>query len=181
MRVSDEVKPAPESGRGPRFVLTALPFRLLLATLIWMLLTAGDLGSLAVGAAVIAAAALASAILTPRLPWRPHAIFGFAAYFLVQSLRGAVDVARRAFHPALPLTPGVVEHRFRIAGELPRVALVNTISLLPGTLGADIDATSLYVHTLDLERGDLRRSIETAEARIAALFGLSLSAPGGRG
>ncbi len=173
MQAEDELKPVTETDRGTRFVLGVLPWRLLLATLIWIVLTAGGPGSLTVGVPVILAAALASAFLLPRLPWSPRGILGFAAYFLVQSVRGGVDVARRALHPALPIDPAVIEYRFRIAGELPRVALTNTISLLPGTLGADMDDSHLYVHTLDRQR-DIQGDIAIAEQRVASLFGLVL-------
>ncbi len=171
------MRPVPATGRGTRFVLSVLPGRLLFAALIWLTLTAGDPASLAVGAPIVAVAALASALLLPRLPWAPRAILRFALYFLVQSIKGGVDVARRAFDPRLPLAPGVIVYPFRIEGELPRVALTNTISLLPGTLGADMDGDSLYVHALD-ERRDVRADIARAEARIAALFGLTLAASG---
>jgi multicomponent Na+:H+ antiporter subunit E len=175
MPPDDALKPAPVSGRGARFVVAVLPWRLLIAALVWIVLTAGDPSSIAVGVPVVAGSALASALLLPRLPWSPRAIAHFALYFLLQSLRGGFDVARRAFDPRLPLAPGIVEYRFRLEGELPRVALTNTISLLPGTLGADMDDTHLYVHALDTCR-DVRGGIERAEQRIAALFGLTLAA-----
>lgn len=171
MRPIDELKPAPISGRGMRFVLAVLPGRLLSAALVWIVLTAGNPSAIAVGVPVVAGAALANALLLPRLPWSPRAIARFALYFLIQSLKGGFDVARRAFDPQLPLEPGVIAYRLRIDGELPRVALTNTISLLPGTLGADMDETHLYIHALDTRR-DIIAGVVRAEERIADLFGL---------
>jgi multicomponent Na+:H+ antiporter subunit E len=176
MRSSDDLKPERMTGRGVRSALVVLPGRLLLAALTWIVLTAGDSSSIAIGVPVIAGAALTSSLLLPRLPWSARGIARFVPYFLLQSLRGGIDVASRAFDPRLPLAPGIVAYRFRIAGELPRVALTNTISLLPGTLGADMDEIHLYVHALDTER-DLRGEIARAERQIAALFGQTLSAP----
>ena len=176
MRSSDELKPARVTSRSVRTALIVLPERLVLAALTWIVLTAGDPSSIAIGVPVVAGAALASSLLLPRLPWSARGIARFVPYFLFQSLRGGIDVASRVFDPRLPLAPGVVAYRFRIAGELPRVALTNTISLLPGTLGADMDELHLYVHALDTER-DLKGEIARAERQIAALFGQTLNGP----
>ena len=167
-----ELKPAVATEHSGWLYARVLPFRVLIAAIIWTTLTRGD-PSIAVGVLVVPGAALASALLLPRLPWSPRGLVPFAGYFLVNSLRGGLDVARLAFHARLPLAPGIVEYEFRVAGELPRVALANTISLLPGTLGADLDETRLYVHALDLGR-DVRAEIAHTERRIAGLFGLRL-------
>lgn len=171
--MSDELKPAAAVEHAGWLYVRVLPFRLLIAALIWVALTQGASSSIPIGVVVVAAAAFASALLLPRLPWSPRGLVPFAGYFLINSLRGGFDVARRAFHPRLPLAPDVIEYAFRIKGELPRVALANMISLLPGTLGADLDDTRLYVHALDADR-DIQSEIEDAERRVAGLFGLRL-------
>src|SRR5690606_30734280 len=90
------------------------------------------------------------AALFPRFAW--------------QSLIGGIDVARRAFHPRLPIRPG----RLRIAVELPeggRVALGGELSLMPGTLAAGCDGDHLLVHVLDLDQ-DIESAVREEERRV---------------
>ena len=100
----------------------------------------------------------------------------FWLFFLVESWRGGLDVARRAFHRRLPLDPGIVKHRNRTPVPVARVSLANMISLLPGTLAADLDERYLYVHALDAGK-EVRESLELAEMRVADLFSLELREP----
>jgi multicomponent Na+:H+ antiporter subunit E len=56
-----------------------------------------------------------------------------------------------------------------------RVALANTISMLPGTLSADLEGDQLVIHALDT-RQDLASTVADIEARIATVFGVTLEA-----
>jgi multicomponent Na+:H+ antiporter subunit E len=49
--------------------------------------------------------------------------------------------------------------------------MVNTITLLPGTLTAELNDDRLVVHMLDT-RTDLAREMGAVEARVRALFAL---------
>jgi multicomponent Na+:H+ antiporter subunit E len=51
-----------------------------------------------------------------------------------------------------------------------RLLFVNCISLLPGTLAADIADGELRVHTLDLA-DDTGRELSRLERRVAAVYG----------
>ena len=53
---------------------------------------------------------------------------------------GGADVARRAFHPRLPVAPQLIDYPFRLPPGLPRVILVNTVRLLPGAPSAELKA-----------------------------------------
>ena len=50
--------------------------------------------------------------------------------------------------------------------------LVNTLSLMPGTLGVDISDTTLRLHVLD-DRLPVLADARALEAAIARLFGAS--------
>ena len=58
---------------------------------------------------------------------------------------------------------------------LPRVFMANTVSLLPGTLSAELDEEHLHVHVLD-QTGDLTSELAVMESRVTRLFGLNLVA-----
>ena len=51
--------------------------------------------------------------------------------------------------------------------------MANTVSLLPGTLSAELDEDHLRVHVLD-QTGSFATGLAVVEARVARLFGLSL-------
>ncbi len=96
----------------------------------------------------------------------------FILWFCVQATRGAVDVALRAFAPQMPLQPGFRTHTLRLPHGAPRIAFVNTITLLPGTLSAEVHGDILTVHMLDT-RADLCSDLSELETRIRALFSLA--------
>lgn len=152
-------------------------FRTLLFALLWWILTEGAIDSWLLGAPVVVFAALASEALLPRLSWSLLAIVRFVPFFLWRSLYGGVDVARRALHPRLPISPGLIDHRWRLPPGLPRVFMANTVSLLPGTLSAELDEEHLRVHVLD-QTSTFASELTVIEARVARLFGLNLIADG---
>ncbi len=152
-------------------------FRTLLFALLWWILTEGAMNSWLVGALVIVFAVLASRALLPGVSWSLPGIVRFVPFFLWRSLYGGVDVARRALHPRLPISPELFEHRWRLPPGLPRVFMANTVSLLPGTLSAELDEEHLHVHVLD-HTGAFASELAVIEARVARLFGLSLVTDG---
>jgi multicomponent Na+:H+ antiporter subunit E len=154
-----------------------LGFRTILFALLWWILTEGAMNSWLVGAPVVVFAVLASGALLPGVFWSLSGIVRFVPFFLWRSLNGGVDVARRALHPRLPISPGLFDHRWRLPPGLPRVLMANTVSLLPGTLSAELDEEHLRVHVLDYT-GAFVSELITIEARVAQLFGLSLDADG---
>lgn len=148
-------------------------FRTLMFALLWWILTEGDLNSWLVGAPVVVMAALASAALLPPVSWSLSGIVLFIPFFLLRSLYGGVDVAMRALHPQVPISPGVFEHRWRLPPGLPRVFMADTVSLLPGTLSTGLDDEHLRVHVLD-QSGDYISELSVVEEKVARLFGLNL-------
>ena len=169
-----EALPAPRAADRPRLMnMRRFLLHLVVLGLVWAMLTDWRLDAWVFGGPAVLLAA-AFALLLPRpTRWRlsPMGALVFAVWFAVQSLRGAVDVSLRAFSPRLPLTPGFQRYPLRFAPGAPRVMFVNTISLLPGTLSAEIVDGEVVVHMLDTN-ADLTAELGALERRIAALFAL---------
>lgn len=119
--------------------------------LFWWLLNRGDHASWIIGAPFIAAAVALSMVLAPprALRWRPLQVIRFIPVFLWESLKGGVDVTRRVFQPTMPLHPVIFNYKVSLPAGLPRLIMLNVVSLLPGTLSADIHEDQLTLHVLD--------------------------------
>lgn len=148
----------------------ALRFVLLLA--IWLVIAEGEIGSLVVGAPLALVAALISVSLAPVSGNRVSlgGLARFAGYFAVESVRGGIDVAIRAYRPSMPIDPACVSYALRLKEPLARVVFANTVSLLPGTLSASFEGDALVVHALD-QAQPVIESLATLERRVADLFG----------
>ena len=151
--------------------------RAVLFALMWWVLTDGAMDSWLVGVPVVLFSTLLSVVLLPPFSWSLTGIARFLPYFLWRSLYGGVDVARRALDPRLPISPGMYDHRWRLPPGLPRVFMANTVSLLPGTLSAELDEEHLRVHILD-QTGVFTSELAMIEVRVAGLFGLNLVVDG---
>lgn len=156
--------------------LAVFSSRLLWSAVVWYLLAGGEAESWIVGVPAVLAAAALSAFMLPALRWSPAGAVRFWAFFLLESLRGGIDVARRAMHWRLPLDPGIVRHRSRMSRPAARVSVVNTTGLLPGTLVLDLDPRHTWIHALDAGQ-EIHESLVLSEERVADLFGLELEAP----
>lgn len=95
----------------------------------------------------------------------------FLPYFVWNSLRGGVDVAVRVLHPQLPIEPALVRYELRLRDSAARVLMADTVTLLPGTLSADLDDHVLVVHVLNAG-APFDEVLEVLEQRVADLFGL---------
>lgn len=130
---------------------------------IWLILSAPDLGALHLdplaATADLAMAVLAAAIATwvslgvlppgPRA-WRLGGLLALMGRFLAQSVLGGIDVARRAFHPRLPLRPGYIVFPTRLRSRHQRAVFETLTSATPGAIAAGTDAEGRIVyHCLD--------------------------------
>lgn len=149
--------------------------RLGLLAALWWLLAGADARSWIVGVPVVLVAAWVSRRLTPAVAWRWGwaGAFRFAGFFLWHSIRGGADVAWRALHPRLPLRPGFVRVELRVPPGAVRVCLANVVSLLPGTLAAQLEDEALLVHTVDAGT-PVEAAVRAVEARVAAMFNVPL-------
>jgi len=156
--------------------------RLLGFSLIWWVLTEGYPGAWELGLPVILLALLVAMLLPTGGDWRWRLVGlpRFLPFFLLQSLRGGIDVARRALHPKLPLTPQMFEFRFRLPPSPARIFFADIVSLLPGTCSASLQDEVLHIHVLDTSL-PVADALHQVEERVAALFGLSLPVESGTG
>ncbi len=153
----------------------ALP-RFCFLGVLWYFLTDGHEGSWGVGIPVLIAGTCASLLLqSPHAwKWRLAGLARFLPKFLWLSWRGGLDVTIRAFHPQCPLTPGLLNYRLRLPIGPARIFFTNTVSLLPGTLSADLENDCLTVHAVD-KNFPILENLQTIESLVAELFGLQLS------
>lgn len=154
--------------------LLRLLLRAAVFSVLWWLLSEGQLGAWWVGIPAVLLATLVSLLMVPRMTIRIPALLRFIPFFLRHSLAGGLDVAGRALHPRLPITPVLVNYSLKLPGGLPRVVMINMVSLLPGTLSAQIDNDDLRVHALDGD-SDITLTLEVLERRVAELFALAVT------
>ncbi|MDT8409932.1 MAG: Na+/H+ antiporter subunit E [Wenzhouxiangellaceae bacterium] len=141
----------------------------------WLILDGGQ--AIALGVAACTVASVLAAMLAPdhRHLWLRWQLAGFLLFFLQESLRGGIDVAWRALHPKMPIQPAFERHRLTLPEGQPRTLLISAISMLPGTLSADLEdhRQTLLVHSLHPKAA---ASIARLERMIHWLFSLPGSA-----
>jgi multicomponent Na+:H+ antiporter subunit E len=152
---------------GPAVALAAL----------WILLTGADATSWVVGVPFIALSIFllpgpsrieptSGRLVIKRLP-------AFAWLFIVESMRGGIDVSRRVLSRQPDLEPGFFDYRTRLQSATARQLFINCISLLPGTLCADLDGDVGRIHALDSDQQAVD-GIRALETSVGHLFGETL-------
>ncbi len=134
---------------------------------LWAILTDGT--GWGIGFPVICLATAASSFPIATHRWSLAGLARFIPYFAWSSLRGGVDVATRALSPRLPINPAVVRYQLGLEGAEARVLMANTVTLLPGTLSADLRGNVLLVHVLNVS-SSVSELLEMHERHICALF-----------
>ena len=153
-------------------------YRGVLFLLIWWILTDGVASSWWIGLPAVILAVTASRVLVAPAAFLWFELLKFVPFFFWHSLLGGVDVARRVFQPKMPIAPDLIEYPLRLPPGLSQVIMSNTVSLLPGTLIAELDRNVLKVHLLNRSKDSLAE-LEAVEERIARMSGITLSAPRG--
>lgn len=164
---------APDEAASPTARLRATTTRLPLLALLWWTLTEGAADGLWAGALAVPAALLAS-----LRAWPPAAgglspvaaAVAFAGFFLWQSLRGGLAVARLALSPRMRLRPRVRRVALFLPAGKGRVLFANTLSLMPGTLSVGLEGDALLVHVLD-DRLVTDAALRRAQSMVARLVG----------
>jgi multicomponent Na+:H+ antiporter subunit E len=143
--------------------------------LLWLGLNGLDGPSWIVGGPVVLTAAWISVKLLPAISWRwsLRGALLFGAYFLVESVRGGWDVARRAISPGMALSPALVCHVFHLPAGPSRLFFCSALSLLPGTAVVAMAEHNICVHVLD-SATSAAKELRELEQRVAALFGVEL-------
>ncbi|ODS94171.1 MAG: hypothetical protein ABS49_12410 [Erythrobacter sp. SCN 62-14] len=150
--------------------LVAVAHRAVLFGAVWLVLVRLDPMGLAVGAVIVPLAVWVSLRTLPaRHPLDLWRLAGHLPRFVAGSVAGGVDVAGRAFAPAMQLDPDWLRVKVGLSDGA-RTALGAELSLMPGTLAAGADDQHLLVHVLARE-GNTEAEIAALEAEIAALAG----------
>lgn len=137
--------------------------------LLWWVLTGGTtLSSWIIGLPTIALAlwVMQSAPQSEHWQLSLSGLLHFIPYFLLQSVRGGIDVARRAYSPARPLDPDIIDFPLILPPGRPQIFFLNSVSLLPGTLSAELSDTMLKVHVLDRSVDPHLHQLQTRVARL---------------
>ena len=148
---------------------------LLLLLALWLMLTAADLASLMIGLPFIALAIMLQPASDDSsnglsLSFNVIGFIQFAYFFIIESLRGGVDVSRRVLTPEIKTAPVFYDYQMRLQQPYAQQLLISSISLLPGTLCADLDKNRLRIHTLD-RYTDTASGIERLESLVGNIFG----------
>jgi multicomponent Na+:H+ antiporter subunit E len=137
---------------------------------LWWLLSEGAVDALWIGAPTVALAAVIGLRQRSATAPRPLQLMRFMPGFIGHSLLAGADVAARALRPAPGLHPALVEYRTSLPAGPPRVFFANLVSLLPGTLSADIDDRTLQIHVLD-NRNPSEPTLRRLEGVVARIYG----------
>jgi len=93
--------------------------------------------------------------ITRSRTYRKKIYFGvvFVAYFLMELVLGAIDVAFATLWPFRTLRPGIVAVPLDTRSATENTLLANAVTLTPGTFSIDIsaDGRTLYVHVMDMD------------------------------
>jgi len=147
--------------------LIRLPF----FALLWVVLTGGQAQSWLLGLPAVLTAAWVSG-KERRFPAIRLSVWGgvrFMGYFLKASLISGWDVVRRALRPKLRLHPDLIDYRLSLVTETARIVMADALSLLPGTLSADLSGAHLTVHVLDRNM-PIHAELQALEERVAAML-----------
>lgn len=159
---------------GNGLFLVGVAGRLAMFSALWWVLTNGVAHSWVVGIPVVVLATWVSTAWAPAFPMiHPLGALRFLPFFLWESWRGGLDVARRVVRPSLPVRPGLLTYQIQLPAGPARLVMVNTVSLLPGTLSVALQNNRLTLHVLDTDL-PVHEELAALERRVARLFGESI-------
>lgn len=145
--------------------------RVALFALAWWILAEGTLQPWWFGGLSVIAVTLTSYYLMPgRRLAAPLALLSFIGFFLWNSLKGGIQVARLALGPRAKLRPGVVELELQVAPGAPRTIVTGSLGLMPGTLGVQLDGARLSIHVIDMTM-PLHDEVRKLEKHVIRLTG----------
>ncbi len=171
-----DIQSPPHSATLDRGARLAWALRVALALLVvWVALNGGQAWPTGIALSLAGGAAGAWLVPADHHPWKVSRLPQFFAFFLRESLLGGLDVARRALRLKVDVAPCFFIYPLGLPAGQPRTLMVCLVSLLPGTLSADLDTGRglLLVHALAPEAA---ATVPALELRVAALFGLELQA-----
>ena len=142
---------------------------------LWLVFAGTDPASWLIGLPAVAFATWASGRLGSMQAWRlsPSGLIRFVALFTWESLRGGLDVAQRTLGPELKVAPGFINYACRLPAGRPQRLFASCVSLLPGTLVAELQDERMLIHLLD-RNVTVDEELKKLEDIIAAVFSLQL-------
>lgn len=145
--------------------------RILLYGMLWVVLTGARMESWLLGVPTVLIAAWISSKARRFSTGRFSLLggVGFMGFFLKASLISGFDVVRRALHPRLALYPDLINYRLSLSTKAARIFMADAVSLLPGTLSANLDEANLTVHVLDRNM-PVHAELRALEKRVAAML-----------
>ena len=105
---------------------------------------------------------------------KPLVLLRYLPLFVWKSIASGFDVMVRVLTPSLPIHPGLVHYQLSLSHLGARVLLANCITMLPGTISAQLNDDQLIVHTLDTTL-PVHVTINRFERKIAKIFGLEIT------
>jgi multicomponent Na+:H+ antiporter subunit E len=145
---------------------------------IWFILSKADLSSWPFALPTILLSTLISMCLVGPGDdhlLKPVVLLRYLPLFVWKSIASGFDVMVRVLNPRLPIHPGLVRYPLSFTHEGARVLLANCITMLPGTISAQLNDDHLIVHTLDTTL-PVHATINRFERKIANIFGLEITA-----
>lgn len=106
----------------------------------------------------------------PRLLKKVPPFLAYLGFFISQIIVGNLDVAYRALHPKMPISPGILAINIEGKSELEVAMMANTITLTPGTLTMDVNLRKkvMYVHTISArELEEVRQELKQVEHYVS--------------
>ena len=92
-------------------------------------------------------------------------LFGYLFWLMGEVVRSNIDLARRIWHPGLPIEPNWSRLDTQVSTHMEKTLYANSITLTPGTLTTDVREDHFLVHALsregieDLRKGEMERRI----------------------
>ncbi len=152
-----------------RTIFLTIAFRVAAFTLLWFILTDVALYSWYLGIPVVILSVLASLLLMPPISLSPLAVLRFMPFFLWHSLRGGVDVAKKALQPKMSINPELIEYPWKLATPAPQILMVSIVSLLPGSLSVEFNDKYLQIHVLE-NTDKIIAELSILEQKISQIF-----------
>lgn len=101
----------------------------------------------------------------PNTLYPTPSLLAYVGWLLWQVVKANVDLARRIWHPKLPIDPNWSRLDIDMRSPLQKTLYANSITLTPGTLTTDVNEDHFMIHALshegmeDLRRGEMERRI----------------------
>lgn len=141
--------------------------RLIMFTIIWLIFTKFRVDSLIVGMPAIILSSIVSYRLSNNNTHNISVagVTSFCIFFIMESLKGGVDIAKRVYARNLEINPFYIEYESNLKSETQRLLFSCCVSLLPGTLTASLNGNSMLIHSL-IESQDTIENIKICENKI---------------